>query len=274
MFLDLELILQHYLLIYSNHHSNSFNMRIFTSVSFLLTFCSCLCFAQTDSVVTVREKLLTPVPTELQYPVSLYKEATFESQNLNNGRVYYIYDSRMKEHQFFDNRKWDKGAVIFEGQRFDSVAMMYDIVKDELVIRHINGDAIILPSEKVEAFSNYGQLFKWYESGKGIDAQMRTGFYNVFYDGPSRLLIRRSKVRQEKIVDRQVITIFPQKDFHYVRKGNQYHFVRTKKSVLKLFPDHKREMRRVLREENIHFRSERTTAIGRMVATYDAVTKL
>lgn len=249
-------------------------MRLFTSVSFLLTFWSFLCFAQTDSVETVHGKLLTPIPTELQFPVSLYKEATFESQNLNNGRVYYIYDSRMAEHQFFDQRKWNKGAVIFEGQRFDSVSMLYDIVKDELVIRHINGDPIILPSEKVEAFSNYGQLFKWYESGKGIDAQMRTGFYNVFYDGPSRLLIRRSKQRQEKIVDRRVISLFPQKDFHYIWKGEQYNFVRTKKSVLKLFPGHKREMRKVLREENIHFRHDRANAIGRMVATYDALTKL
>ncbi len=249
-------------------------MRILTSVSFFLMLFSCPCFSQTDSLRTVAEKLLTPIPTELQFPVSLYKEATFASQNLNNGRVYYIYDSRMTEHQFFESRKWDNGAVIFEGQRFDSVGMMYDIFKDELVIRHVNGHPIILPAEKVEAFTNNGQIFKWYESGKGIEAQMRTGFYNVYYEGPSRLLIRRTKQRQEKIVDRRVITLFPQKDFHYVRKGNQYQFVRTKKSVLKLFPEHKREMRRVLREENIHFRTNRSKAIGRMVATHDAQTKL
>lgn len=249
-------------------------MQIFTSLSLFFTLYSCLSFGQVTTVDTVRNKLLSAIPTELKFPVSLYKEATFQGQNLNNGRVYYIYDSRMEEHQFFENRKWDHGAVIFEGQRFDSIPMIYDIVKDELVIRHLNGDPMILPSEKVEAFSNNGQVFKWFESGKGIESQMRTGFYNIFYEGPSRLLIRRSKVRQEKIVDKRVISIFPQKDFYYVRKGNQYHFVRTKKSVLNLFPEHKRAMRKVLRDENIKFRSDRAQAIGRMVATYDAQAKL
>jgi hypothetical protein len=248
-------------------------MRIFTFVSICLILHSCLLFGQIGSDYPLNNKLLSALPTETQYPVSLYKEATRESQNLYNGRVYYIYDNRMEEHQFFESRKWDKGLVIFEGQRFDSVQTLYDIVRDELVIRHMNGEAIILPSEKVQYFFNNRQLFKWFEAGKGIEPQMRSGFYNVFYDGPTQLLIRRMKFREEKIKDKSVITLFPQKDSYYIRKNDHYVSVRTKKSVLRLFAEHKGSLRRVLREEGIQYRSDRAKAIGRMVETYDSLAK-
>jgi hypothetical protein len=248
-------------------------MRIFTSVSFFLILHSCLSYGQIGVGYPSQSKLLSAIPTEAQYPVSLYKEATQHSQNLYNGRVYFMYDSRMEEHQFFDNRKWYKGTVMFEGQRFDSIPMLYDIVKDELVIRHMNGEGIILPAEQVQYFQTNNQAFRWFESGKGIEPQMRTGFYNVFYDGPSQLLIRRIKFRQEKIVDKKVITNFNEKDFYYIRKNNHYIPVRSKKSVLNLFSEYKRELRKALREGGIEYRKQRATAIGLMVATYDALAK-
>ena len=248
-------------------------MRIFTSVSFYLLLQASLSFGQIGTDYPSQNKLLSSIPTETQFPVSLYKEATQHTQNLFNGRVYYIYDGRMEEHQFFENRKWDKGSIIFDGQRFDSVQTLYDIVKDEIVIRHMSGESISLPSERVQYFSNNRQPFRWFEAGKGIEPTMRTGFYNVFYDGSTQLLIRRVKFREEKIKDKSVITLFPQKDLYYIRKNDHYFSVRTKKSVLKLFPERKGELRRALRESGILYRSDRATAIGRMVATYDALAK-
>jgi hypothetical protein len=248
-------------------------MRLFYVVSFLILLKSGVTFGQTDATQSILSKAFPPISAELQYPLSLYKEATSESQNLYNGRVYYMYDARMEEHQFFEDRKWYRGSVWAEGQRYDSISLLYDIVRDQLVVRHLNGDPIVIASEKVKSFINYGQLFVWYEKGKGIEPAMTTGFYNLFYDGPTHLLIRRSKVRQEKIVDRRVISVFPQKDFYYVRKGEQYHAVRSKKSVLNLFPEHKRALRRVLRKEDIAYRPNRAYAIKRMLTTYDELAK-
>ncbi|REA62369.1 hypothetical protein DSL64_08890 [Dyadobacter luteus] len=248
-------------------------MRFYYVVLFLLLLQNGVSFGQTETAEAIPRNPFPPIPEELQYPLSLYKEAILESQNLYNGRVYYIYDPRMEEHQFFTDRKWYRGSVLSEGQRYDSIPMMYDIVKDQLVVRHLNGDPMVVASEKVKCFTNYGELFIWYEKGKGIEPTMVTGFYNLFYDGPTHLLIRRTKTRQEKIVDRKVITVFPQKDFYYVRKGGQYYAVRSKKSFLSLFPDHKRALRRVLRKEDIMYRQDRAYAIKRMLTTYDELAK-
>jgi len=207
------------------------------------------------------------------YPVGYYKKATEISQNLYNGRQYYVYDGRAEEHQFFNERKWRKGVVRYDGQQFDSVAMMYDILKDELVIKHFNGDHILLQSEKVDFFWLEQHNFQRLESGKDVNEQMRTGFYDILYNGKTRTIMRRTKQRQEKIVDKSVIPQFPPKDFFYILKDGRYHSVHTKKSVFALFPEHKKELRRVLREPRIRFRKNREVAITRIATRYDELAK-
>ncbi|MCE6988366.1 hypothetical protein [Dyadobacter sp. CY323] len=237
-------------------------MRIFTTVLVLLICLSQSSICQVANVQTSSAK--TPA-----YPISLYKSATSMSQNLYNGRQYYVYDARQEEHQFFNQRKWHNGVVMYDGQRFDSIAMLYDIFHDELVIKHFNGDHILLQSEKVDYFLLDQHHFGHFESGKSINEQMRTGFYDVIYNGKSKTLVRRSKQRQEKIVDKRVIALFPQKDFYYIFKDGRYHSVRSKKSTFALFPEDKKELRRVLRDEKIRYRKNRELAIVKIVEAYD-----
>jgi uncharacterized membrane protein len=207
------------------------------------------------------------------YPVTLYKEATAMTQNLYNGRQYYVYDSRQEEFQFFNQRKWNKGVVYYDGQQFDSIPMLYDIFKDELVIKHFNGDHILIQSEKVGFFILNDHHFARLEAGKDINDQMRTGFYDILYDGKSRTILRRTKSRQEKIVDKKVIAMYPEKNFFYIFDGGRYNAVHSKKSVLNLFPEHKKELRKVLRDEKIKFRKNREVAIAKIVAKHDELAK-
>jgi len=236
-----------------------------------LFFCLCMIgksYGQlTDSKTTVPED----VP---EFPLSLYKNATFGAQNLYNGRLYYIYDSREEEFQFYEARKLKKGIVYYDGQQYDSIPMMYDIVRDELIILHANDyENILLQSRKVKYFSIYNHNFYQLESGAEINPDMRTGFYDKIYSGKTKILVRRTKERQEKIVDKKLIVQFPFKDFYYLYKDGKYNTVRSKKSVLALFPEHKSELRKALRTNKIKYRKERESAIVTMVTRYDELTK-
>lgn len=242
-------------------------MRIFTIALFLYVLTSGKTFAQGALAESSSARQVAA------YPVSLYKAATSTSQNLYSGRQYYVYDSRMEEHQFFEQRRWQNGMVLYDGQQFDSIPLLYDLFKDELVIRHFNGDHVLLQTVKVDSFIIDNHRFARLESGKDINPQMRTGFYDVVYDGKSRTIVRRTKQRQEKIVDKRVIAYFPEKNFFYVFKDGRYHSVHTKKSTLALFEDRKRELRRVLRENKIKFRKNRELAIVTVVETYDNLAK-
>lgn len=242
-------------------------MRIFTIVLLFAAFIFGESYGQGPATAASSARDVAP------FPVSLYKEATAQSQNLYNGRQYYLYDARMEEHQFFEQRRWQTGVVLYDGQQFDSIPMLYDIFKDEVVIRHFNGDHVLLQTVKVDSFIVNNHYFARLEAGKDINKQMRTGFYDILYNGRTRLIARRSKQRQEKIVDKVVIAYYPLKSFFYVFKDGRYHSVHTKKSALNLFPAYKKDFRKVLRDNKIKFRKNREVAIAKIVATYDELAK-
>jgi hypothetical protein len=243
-------------------------MRIFTICFFLIYLIAGNTYGQ---IATMVPSVPSDVPA---FPLSLYRSATKDAQNLYNGRVYNIYDSREEEHQFFIDRKYENGVVFYDGQRYDSIPMMYDIVRDELVIKHINGfEPILLQSPKVVFFRIYDHNYIHLKSGKDITPDMQTGFYDVIYNGKTKTLARRIKQRQEKISERKVIAMFPQKNFFYIYSNGKFNSVHTRKSVTKLFPSQKAELRKALREQNIKFRKDRERAIVTMVARYDELTK-
>ncbi|WP_192579216.1 hypothetical protein [Dyadobacter aurulentus] len=239
-------------------------MSHYTFVFFLITGCTGISFGQATTA---------SIAAPEAYPVSIYKEATAQSQNLYNGRQYYVYDARSEEHQFFNDRKWRKGVVRYDEQQFDSIPMIYDIFRDELVVKHFNGDHLLLQSEKVDFFMLDDHNFVRMESGKDINPQMRTGFYDILYDGKSRTIVRRAKQRQEKIVDKRVIALYPQKSFFYILKDGKYHASQTKKAVLNLFPEHKKELRKALRDGKLRFRKQKDLAIAKMVSIHDELAK-
>lgn len=243
-------------------------MRFYRSVIFLFVSIAFKSFGQNELANA------SSVTETVAYPVSLYKTATAQSQNLYNGRQYYVYDSRSDEHQFFLDRKWKKGSVLYDGQVFDSIPMLYDIFKDELVIKHFNGDDLLLQSEKTDYFILNGHRFERLEAGKQINDQMRTGFYDILYNGKTRMLVRRSKQRQETIREKRVFALFPQKNFFYISKDGSYQAVHSRKSVLNLFPEHKKELRKVLKDQKISFKKDRELAIARIVAAYDQLARL
>ncbi len=239
-------------------------MRIFIAFVLVCFPDVCSLFAQQVSVKGAA------IP---EYPYNIYKEATRTSQNLYNGRRYFLYDPLSEEHQFYIDRKWITGSVFFDGQQFDSVALLYDIHKEEVVLKDLHNNFMLLPVERVKSFDINQHHFERLISGDDIPSYMKTGFYDVLYNGNSRVMVHRKKDRQEKIADMKIIPIYEIKDSYYIFRHNTYWSVRTKKSVLTLFPGYEREMKRGLRKQKIRYRKNRELAITEMVKHYDEISK-
>lgn len=206
------------------------------------------------------------------YPVSLYKKATETSQNLYTGRRYYLYDSQSLQHQFLGDRTWYVGNVYFDGQQFDSIPMMYDINKQQLIIRDLEANFLILSSEFVNSFSFDHRFFRRLVAGVDLPASMETKFYQILYNGPSHFIVYRKKNRQEEIKDMQVIQYYEIKDDYYVKKGNDYWLVSSKKSLYSLFPTYKKELRKYVRQQKLDFSSTtREQSMIELIKYYDEI---
>lgn len=239
-------------------------MRIVTLVFFL---CSVFVFS-----VFAQEKN-TSVAHIPEFPLSLYKAATHSSQNLYNGRRYFLNDPTSIQHQFYGDRKWYVGSVLYDGQQFDSIHLMYDILKDELIIRDLDKNFMLLPVERVQSFAYNQHYFERLVSGIEIPSYMKTGFYDMLYNGNVKLIIQRRKNRQEKIIDMKLVTEYEPLDSYYIFRHNTYWPVKKKKSVLALFPEHARELKKAARKLKIPYRKNREQVILEMVKHYDEISK-
>lgn len=208
-----------------------------------------------------------------QEALTLYDSVTVESQHLYNGPQYYIYDSQADEHQFFETREWSTGWVVYDGQRFDGVPLLYDIARQQVVARYKTGYGnVALQSPKVSAFALLDHQFVRVEADTGRVEGLRTGFYDQLYAGKSRVVARRAKERIEELIPTKIIPKYPQKDVFYIYKNGEYQPIRTRRALLTLFEDQKRIVKREIRQRRLSFRQDREAMILAAAARYDQLT--
>ncbi|HEV7347591.1 hypothetical protein [Telluribacter sp.] len=210
-----------------------------------------------------------------QYALALYDSATTESQHLYNGPQYFIYDSQAPEHQFYSSEEWQTGSVYYDGQLFNQVPLLYDIVRDQVVIKYVKGVGnVILQSEKVHYFQIFpgGAPHHFIRCEARAGHGLRTGFYDVLYNGTSTVLARRIKERLEQVGTSKVTVEFPYKDIFYLKKNGKYQPVHSKKSVLALMQDQKKPVKQYLKQHNISFKENREAAIITLATYYDQLT--
>ena len=210
----------------------------------------------------------------IRHALALYDSATVESQHLYNGKQYFVYDSREVEHQFFLTEDWTVGSVFYDGQQFERVPLLYDIVKDQLVARYRFGFGnVTLQNPKVRSFTLAGHDFMRVEADTGRVEGLRTGFYDQLYTGKTKVLARRRKERLPQLSETKITIEFPVKDQLYLYKNGEYQPVRSKGSVLALLPEHKRLLRKELRKQNLSFRQNREASVVAMANRYDELNK-
>src|SRR5688572_1249798 len=72
-------------------------------------------------------------------PVKFYYDVMGEQSPLYNGREYVEYSGTIQDgHPFYNTTEFAKGSITYEGMVFNDAMMLYDIVKDKMIIRHFN----------------------------------------------------------------------------------------------------------------------------------------
>lgn len=196
--------------------------------------------------------------SKIAYAVSAYDTATVLSQYFYNGQRYHFYDWKEKEHQFFETNEWRTGSVFYDGQQFGPAPFLYDIFLDQVVVRQvIRNNVIRLQSEKIGSFTIGEKRFVRLPKTEA----MQEGFYEILHEGPTRILVRRRKHREEKIESMKVEVYYRQTNSCYALKDGQYHPIRSKRDILRLFPDQKSAIRKELRNHDLIFRKNREESL-------------
>lgn len=203
-----------------------------------------------------------------QYHQSLYDGSIRGQSRLYNGTEHRDYLSQNDEHPYFSLDDWQYGFIMYDDERYDSVALFYDLSRDQVITEHmLTGAKIELIAKKISVFTMNGHYFeRLYKDSSGVISE---GFYERLYNGNPTVYVKRTKVLTSRASGNELIYDFEERNRIFLKKDSHYYPVRSKKSVLKVLADKKQELRTMLKQEKIIYKADRERAIVRMAQTYN-----
>ncbi|WP_347156382.1 hypothetical protein [Pontibacter chitinilyticus] len=203
-----------------------------------------------------------------------YHQAVGVQTHLYNGTEYIDYRMFYLEgNQFFASNVFTPGDIYYDGAWFRQTPLLYDVVKDEVVtIHNSSGKKITLITAKVDTFLLHGHLFVRYAADSTAQASLpKAGFYDVLYNKDVRFLVRRSKNIQERATQGGMEGEFRNGDKLYLWKDGAYYQVSSKKSVLNVLKDKKKQLRKYASAHHLKFGKQREGTILALTQYYDSL---
>jgi len=208
-------------------------------------------------------------PQNLSKILDVYYESLGEQSPLYNGSQYIEYPFIIQDgHPFFGSDGLVNATIRFEGMTFDKVPMLYDIVRDQVVILDYHKFyKINLPGEKLQQFELPGHTFIRLVHDSTND--IKTGFYEQLYHGKVTLLAKREKKISQKYSYMEINYVVDSRSFYYIRKGNVFYPVSSKKDLLNILKPKQKEVQQYLMKNKIKFRKAPEKASLMAVEYYD-----
>jgi len=203
---------------------------------------------------------------------AIYHKSFGSQSALYNGSKYSEYLFAFKEGQpFFYADDPVAGSVFYDGILYDSVTMLYDEIKDVLVINE-QSVRIQLLAEKVEQFTLFNSDFIRLEKDNFPNSPVSTGFYNVLYKGKVCLLKKQIKIiREEVSTYLEVQRFVDNTDHYYIKKDDRIYQIKSSKELLNLFEDRKKEVQQFIKTNQLSFRKDPQNMLTKATAYYDSL---
>ena len=233
---------------------------------FLFLFCGWLSQSAYGQIARSDSALLA---TATQFAITRYEQSRGGNEQLFNGIEHVGYDPRLKGNPYFQSDSIQTGTVLSNTNVF-SIRMLYDIVRDVVVVEHPAGYRMSMNGEKVQSFSFLNHSYVWLADS--ASRGFTTGYYDRLYNGATPLLARRTKVVVINPSQGNGYGLFDPKTAYYIRKDGRYQPVKTKKMLLKVLVDRKKQLVAYARKQKLRFRPDPETAIIQLTQYYDELT--
>ncbi|MBO9200179.1 MULTISPECIES: hypothetical protein [Niastella] len=203
----------------------------------------------------------------------VYNPFIEKQSRLYNGFEHLGYSSKIKGHAYFLQRELSTGTLVYDGLEFANVSMLYDQLKDQVVIQHHNGFSKVgLISEKVQSFTLLDHHFILLKADSASGSPIITGFYDEAYTGNTKVLVKRGKVIEETIKD-EVEREFIQTNAVFIKQEGRFYYIKNYKTLLTVLKNKAPQVKQYLRKNRIKFRKNPENAIVKAAAYYDLINK-
>jgi hypothetical protein len=207
--------------------------------------------------------------------INNYHQQIFPETNLYNGIEYVDYAYTINEgFPFFETTQFSTGTVEYDNMLYYNVPLLYDEVKEAVVIIDASGtNKIQLNNEKVAGFSLRNHRFVKLVQDSSGKLPIRTGFYDVLYQGNMSVYKKQTKKVLETITMTEGIRRrIDEQNEYFIKKGNTFYVVSSKHDVLNTTKDNKKEMHQYIKKNKLNFRRAKEISLIKIAAYYDQLT--
>jgi hypothetical protein len=237
---------------------------------FFLIFSS-LFFLKPSFSQSIQQDTITDI--QVRNAIGLYKNYNANYAPVYNGEAYLYYTFKMEGDPYFETGNFSDGWVNYKGIKYNSLKLIYDIVRNDLVILSPDKiSPIIAQNQFVDSFSLLGHTFIALQEDHKQNLY-NSGFYDLLYNGNIQFLERRVKSLNPKIQGNIMVTQFISRNHFYIHKGGLYYLVSNKKDVYRLFNDKIHELKKLMRKNHIKLRHKTFEPdMVKVTAFYDQLT--
>jgi hypothetical protein len=203
---------------------------------------------------------------------SKFQKSLGENLVLYNGKEHIPYPRTMKGSPYFRGNDFHKGAVFYDGVFYQEIDMQYDLVRDALVTLHANRVfKFELVSELMDYFLFEGKKFvRLVRTGTGND-EIRNGFYQLLYDGPTKLYAKhKNRISENKSNESTFLEVISTTRY-IVKKSDQYYTLQRPRSIYKLFRQQKKEIRKNLKGKKLSLKHNPEEMLAEIARQYDII---
>lgn len=157
-------------------------------------------------------------------------------------------------HPYFFDTSWKTGSIILDSVRFDSLLIRYDININQLIINTIDiTDSylqLILKKDRISSFTMGDHNFRPYPK---LSSLTGIHFCEVLTEGDIDFLLTR--IKSLKVADAGLSDYkYKTKHVRSLQMGDQLIPYRGRRTLYKLYPELKTQLREFIRRERLRYR--------------------
>ncbi|WP_028297152.1 hypothetical protein [Olivibacter sitiensis] len=193
------------------------------------------------------------------------------NDQLYNGREYvFQFQNAVGSQGYGDLGFVDNGTILFGNVIFRNVPLMYDIVADEVITRHPDRLMnLVLVKQFIRHFTIGDNRFVYLDENH---TGLKSGFYHeIYYSNNLCSYEKRAKIVKDFATGTTREKRFVESVYFYIKRKEDSDFIEVKSQnvLLNLFGEKKKELRILLRENDLTFKQNPLKTISTVLAYVD-----
>jgi hypothetical protein len=205
----------------------------------------------------------------LNQTLAYNNSATTKTSGLYIGSLYVRDYYNVKGHPFFQTDSFRKGDVFYNGVLYKNVNLLYDLSHDNLITEYQEETKLVLVPEKIGRFILSGHLFVRHND----PSPAGEGFYDLLFEGKIAILVKRIRMLATSIRSPEFNAEFVQQDNYFLYKDSIYYSVNSKKELLNVLKDKKKELKDFISKNRPEFKKDFESALLQTARYYDQISK-